>query len=741
MTSSQIPQLDRDKLLQLIKEEGLLSHSLPGFESRLQQQQMMGNVIDAYNHSQITLIEAGTGTGKSLAYLIPALMWAAQYQERTVISTHTIALQEQLVHKDIPQLIKALNLNLKAVLVKGMNNYLCLRKLQDTQNELHLFPMDEGDEMQKIEAWQRNTSTGSRSELSFIPTQGTWERVSAEGDACSRQECPHYQQCYFFKARRQANEAQILVVNHSLLFIDLIKRFEIDNYTDPTFMPSYRRVILDEAHHIEEIATDRLAVRLNRLELLRTLGRLAAEKQNNSYGKLPLLKEKLQQIYKKAPPREISSILQRLTIDLAAIRRTIHDQTFHLFDQFDNFLEHINTKVDGTSTENKLRLLKEHHVHANWNSDILPHAKIFIDTILKYSQGLRSLEMDIENLKNSQVQEQTKSVRLDIQALTLRLEKTASDLNNFIQPLEDPNQVRWVEAHKNNLISNIHLVDAKLDIAALLVDILFDRFPTIVLCSATLSTNQKFDFTKKRLGLDLPKLKKRVITEQIYDSPFDYKKQALFVVPSDLPPPTDPKFNDAANEKIWEVIQASRGNAFILFTSYAMLQSCFEALAQKLKENRYPVFKQGDEQRRVLLNKFASTDRSVLFGTDSFWEGVDVAGDALRCVIIVKLPFKVPSEPLIAARTEAITLRGGDPFFEYSVPSAIVKFKQGFGRLIRNKKDRGCIVCLDTRLITKGYGKQFLNSLPPCEKFYGDGLSVQKKMIEFYKKTHYLVKK
>jgi ATP-dependent DNA helicase DinG len=740
------PDLNAKKILKLVEPDGLLSQTLKGFEFRQQQQMMMSNVIDAYNKDHITLIEAGTGTGKSLAYLIPALIWAAQRQERTVISTNTITLQEQLVNKDLPNLIAALNLKIKAVLVKGMNNYVCLRKLEDAQIEMRLFPSEEAAEIQKIEEWHRSTNDGSRSDLPFVPSPAAWDKIGAESDACSHVECPYYQQCYFFKARRAANDAQILVVNHHLLFADLFRRGDTDNYNNQSILPPYKRIILDEAHHIEDIATEYFASRLHRLELMRTLGRLSADKQNKANGKLPLLREKLQTLFNKTPPREVTNILSRLLIDLPALRRQVNDQIHETFEHFSLFVEQLNQPLsqlvqeEVASAEKKLRLLKEHQAHPKWVEEITPQTKKLIEILKQYRQGLSSIENDLKLIDNDRLQDQTKSIRFDIQALAIRLEDAIALLDAFISHLDNPNRVRWIEVQRLKVLNNIHLVDAELDVSKALARFLFSKFSTIILCSATLATNQQFDFIKHRLGLTSQLLPDRTVTEYIYDSPFDYKKQAMLVVPTDMPLPTHPDFNKTAHEQIWNILQTCRGNAFILFTSYSMLQSCYQSLAKRLEDNHFTALKQGDESRQNLLARFKKTEYSVLFGTDSFWEGVDVVGDALRCVIIVKLPFKVPSEPIIQARTEFMISKGKDPFFEYAVPNAIVKFKQGFGRLIRNKWDRGCIVCLDTRLVTKGYGKLFLNSLPPCEHFFADSQAVQQHMNQFYRKTYHFVK-
>ncbi len=735
--------LPTQKIVALIQEGGLLSRFFSGFEPRIQQQQMLENVVEAYNKNTIALIEAGTGTGKSIAYLIPALLWADHCKERTVISTNTITLQEQLLHKDIPSLIKALNLKLKVVLVKGMNNYLCLRKLEDALSEISLFKTEDTEEIEKINQLKSYCIEGSRSELPFMPKPATWERVSAESEACSRNECPFFQECYFFKARRAAQEAQILVANHHLLFSDLTRRAELNNYSDPAILPPYRRVILDEAHHIEDIATEYFASRLSRLDLLKTLGKLTADKHAANQGKLPLLREKMSTLFPKGAPHEILNIIQRLTIDLPGMRHVIQERIHQLFDQIAGFVETVKkpfAEQENSQKENKLRLIDDYLGHIYWVQRVIPHGKQLLESLRQYTQTIKSIDDDLKHIDHPRLQEQTKSIRLDIQGLLLRLETNISILNKFLSEEKNKERVRWIETRELKALLNVELIDANLDVSQLLVDFLFSQFSTIVLCSATLATNQQFDFVKKRYGLQANLLKDRKITENIYDSPFDFKNQSLLAVPTDIPPPNHPDFKEIAFENVWKAIQVSHGQAFVLFTSYQMMQACYDKLSKRLESGCYPVFKQGDENQKFLLQKFKQTKRAVLFGTDSFWEGVDVAGDALRCVIIVKLPFKVPSEPIIQARTEAILSKGGDPFFEFSMPHAIVKFKQGFGRLIRHKADRGCIICLDTRLVTKGYGKQFINSLPACTTAYMNSERLWPRIEDFFRQTYHYVK-
>nr|MBA3817156.1 ATP-dependent DNA helicase DinG [Parachlamydiaceae bacterium] len=538
--------------------------------------------------------------------------------------------------------------------------------------------------------------------------------------------------------------AQILVVNHHLLFADLVMRSENEE-KDVGILPSYNRIIIDEAHNIEDVATEYFASKISQIEIIRLLARLTSEKGGKIYGKLPLIKERLLNSYRSEMPKEASSLYSRLNVDLPAMRRDVLQLMHEMFSSFFEFTNLMKNKQNTASEEefngeNKLRILAPHLSHQFWKERIVPSTKILIESFKKYIQSLSALETDLKQLNNPKLDEQIKGMVFEVNALSLRLQNCCSILNTFASDLLPQSKVRWIELQTFKMMVNTSLINADLDIAKILAEMLFKKMTTVILCSATLTTDRQFQFIRNRLGLTAELLKKRIINEFIYESPFNFPQQALLAIPNDLPNPTDPSFIQAASEQIWHYLQASRGNAFILFTSYSMLKSCFSILETRLKEGRFHPLKQGDSDRIFLLNKFKTTDRSVLFGTDSFWEGVDVAGEALRCVIIVKLPFKVPSEPIIQARSEAIQALGGDPFTEYSLPQAIVKFKQGFGRLIRNRNDRGCIVCLDNRLTTKRYGRLFLNSLPACEQFFASGKEIQQRMTEFYRKTHFLTK-
>lgn len=732
---AQEEQLEKLALTHLIGPEGPLSLRFEGFESRPQQQAMLEDVANAYNEDQIALIEAGTGTGKSMAYLLPALFWALLRQERTVISTKTISLQQQLLNKDIPAIARALGIEVKSVLVKGMGNYICLRKLEEAIEEIATFEPQQAEELQFIDRWKDQAQEGSRSELPMFPSNESWERVGAEGDACPQRQCPHYERCFFFAARRQANDAQVLVANHALLFSDIRCREENKNYEGTAILPSYKRLILDEAHHIEHLATEHLAEKVSLQQAERLLNRLINETVSSS-GRLQILYKKLVEAFPDTREDALLSVFSRLSLDLPAQKRHI---LWILGDLHEAFAQFISQEQQGDTANDSLQLLRIRQSQRQslpWKETVLPHISKICEGLKVFLAGIKSMQEDLIDLENKKIQQLSQSLFTDIDALVLRLEGFQSGLEAFATKEESPEEVSWIESIQRKKFNDCVLVTAQLNIAQRLASALFSRFPTTILCSATLATNREFGFVRQRLGLTEAFLGDRVIQEAIYDAPFDYPKQALLAVPNDIPPQGHPQYMAKICESIKQIIRVSRGNAFVLFTSYGMLKKCYDSLEPSLTSERYVLMRQGQCTRQDLLQRFRSTERSVLFGTDSFWEGVDVKGDALRCVIIVKLPFQVPTEPLFQARTEWILEKGGNPFMHYTVPHAIVKFKQGFGRLIRNKKDRGCIVCLDPRLINKPYGSWFINSLPNCNRMAGSMEAILKKMEDFYRRTY-----
>ncbi|MBS0620363.1 MAG: DEAD/DEAH box helicase family protein [Verrucomicrobia bacterium] len=701
----------RERLLaSIFSKNGLLGRTLPDFEERPGQKEMAAEIIAAYEEKKTALIEAGTGTGKSLAYLVPAVLWALKHQEKTVISTHTIALQEQLLLKDIPFLVETLDVEIQASLVKGMRNYLCLRKLDELSTQPLLFSTEETQEIQAIELWAERAKEGSRSEISFPLSPGTWEKVAVDAESCSNVQCPHYKRCFFFKARKEAADAQILIINHHLLLADVNARRK--NPGAEAILPSYDRLIIDEAHTLESVALDSFAAQVDRLFLLRKLAALHSD-AHPERSRLFLLRKELS-LLPQIPP----DLIQKLDTDLPATKR---DCQKHLEEAFN----HLTTFFETVAKDPKLRITPALVTHPTWQATLVPQLQTLSQEFSRLGTGIQGLLYDLEIYKNAPIQEKLAPHLLELGALLRSFTDASTFFENFIQEKGEEKRVRYLEMTSANLT----LVDAALDISSLLHENLFDRLATTVLCSATITAAQSFTHLKQRLGIRRPA---ESLQESIFDSPFDYPSRTLFLVPSDLPAPNSPDFLAESIRVMAEAIAISKGSTFLLFTSYDMLQNCYRALSALPIATKYPFLRQGDLPRHLLLEKFKRSEGNVLFGTDSFWEGVDVPGEALRSVIIAKLPFSVPTDPLTEAYTEALAKEGLDPFFDYSVPQAIIKFKQGFGRLMRKKEDRGCVLCLDQRLVKKGYGKLFMKSLPPSKTCLAPAEEVLTAMRGFY---------
>lgn len=732
MSASTSKRLQPEKVLALLQEGGPLSRALPGFEVRHEQIELLNRIVEAFNHGAVALIEAGTGTGKSIAYLIPALLNAALFGERVLISTHTISLQEQIFRKDLPMLMRALGIETHAVLVKGMGNYPCLRKLKDLSFEKMLLSERERQHLEEIEALAES-GCRSKSELTFSPSASLWDMACAEQESCNGQECPYYASCSYMNARKEAQEAKILIVNHHLLFADLAARAETQNYSTPAVLPSYTHIVIDEAHNLEEIATDYFSTRLSRLELLKTLTRISTDKQGiGSQGKLGQLKEKMEKGSDRVPPVNFSNLL---TIDLPARRRDL----FLELTQFFQVLDEIQDGMSDHADEKKLRLKEKHFDSKEWKDNVLPHARRSKQSLLHYALDLEQLEGCLKESGSDRLMELTKGLFLEIKGLAKKIRESANTLEQLMETPPTSKQIRWIESRLSKHGLNCNLIQASLDISQLLFARLFEPFKTVVLVSATLTARGSFEYLKERIGLSV--LPERLLIEVSVDSPFKYEEQAVFIVPSDIPSPIESGFSQAAFPLIKDAVDASRGNAFVLFTSHQSMMQAYQAMEKDLRDAKYFPLCQGEESSTQLLKRFTEQDRSILFGTDSFWEGVDVAGEALRLVVIVKLPFKVPSDPLIEARSEHLNEKGKSPFYHLLLPQAAIKLKQGFGRLIRKKTDRGCVLCLDNRILKKSYGKYFLSTLPKCPLLSMPANQIKKEMTEFFKKTYHLTKK
>ncbi len=707
---------------------GVIANKLPDYEERPEQLRMAFAVADAFNQHKVAVVEAGTGTGKSLAYLIPALLWAKANTERVVVSTRTINLQEQLIRKDLPFLQRATGLEFRAVLVKGRSNYLCWRRSENAGRELGLFDQQQVDEIQQILAWAETTRDGSKEDLAFIPSYQAWEEVCCEADQCARVRCSHYSRCFFHKARRQAARADILVVNHALLLSDLALRHQTSNYSATAVLPPFDRVILDEAHHLEDVATSYFSAQITRFTFSRVLNRLRHPRKPNQ-GLLPRL---LDQLSRELPDSEdkLYRALHARIEGLIARRQQLYETAVEELQRIGEELPEALGKQVTSQFELKHRVLPDFLQTGAWQQISAGSERLRNDSH-ELAEGILDLLRDCDALPET-VADKLNSSLVDLRGIAGRLEGLAADLGSFQAAGSD--SCVWLEIKEGRIGRGKGLItslcQAPLEVADSLHKALYERFQTLVMTSATLTVAGAFGYFQTRVGLD--RVEPERLIELSLDSPFDYQRQALVAVPTDLPEPGKPGFNEAVRDAVEKALQASGGRSFVLFTSYALLRQVHEGVAPVLEAQRLRCLRQGQENRHRLLKRFAEEETSVLFGTDSFWEGVDVPGRSLEQVIIARLPFKVPTEPVLEARAQAIEQRGGDPFMEYTVPQAVIRFKQGFGRLIRHRKDRGVVLILDSRVIRRGYGRLFLRSLPPAPVIKGASAEVFKTLTEFF---------
>jgi ATP-dependent DNA helicase DinG len=721
-------RLAPETIAALLGPEGVIAAKLPDYEDRPEQLRMAFAVGEAFNQGQLAVIEAGTGTGKSLAYLVPALLWARSNEERVVVSTRTINLQEQLIRKDLPFLRRATGLEFRAVLVKGRSNYLCRRRSENAGRDLGLFEQELVDEIQQILKWAETTEDGSKEDLAFIPSYPAWEEVCCEADQCARVRCSHYGRCFFHRARRQAARADILVVNHALLLADLALRQQTDNYSATAVLPPFERVILDEAHHLEDVATSYFSVQISRFSFSRVLNRLRHPRKPN-LGLLPRL---LDQLSRELPDSQDE------------LYRALHDQIETLIGKRQHLYELALEELQAIGEELPLALGKKISANFELKHRILPDFlatpswQQLYERIERLRLAGHELANELLNLLRSAaalpeaVAEKLNSVLVDIRGVAGRLEGLAADLASF-QSVAATSCV-WLEIREGRigrgkgLITSLCL--APLEVADSLNKALYQRFRTLIMTSATLSVAGAFGYFNSRVGLD--RAEPGRLRELFLESPFDYQQQALVAVPTDLPEPGKPGFAEAVRDAVEKAVLCSGGRSFVLFTAYSLLQQIHAELAPVLEAQRLRCLKQGQENRHGLLKRFAEDESSILFGTDSFWEGVDVPGRSLEQVIIARLPFRVPTEPVLEARSQAIAERGGDPFMEYTVPQAVIRFKQGFGRLIRHRNDRGVVLILDTRVVRRGYGRMFLRSLPPARLVQGTSEQVFAELGRFF---------
>ncbi|SNB46920.1 helicase C-terminal domain-containing protein [Geobacter sp. DSM 9736] len=702
---------------------GILSAGLAGYEHREEQTRMAFAVAEAFNEERVAVIEAGTGTGKSLAYLLPALLWAVRNKERVVVSTNTINLQEQLTKKDLPFLRKQGGIEFRAVLVKGRNNYLCLRKLGAAGEDPTLFKDEGAPELDAIVEWSRSTASGCRSDLSFIPRDETWEEVCCEADQCGRVKCSHYSRCFFYTARREGASADLLVVNHALLMADVAVRQET-GYSASAILPPFERLIFDEGHHLEDVATSHLSGQVSRQGLLKVLGRLQHPRKPQR-GLLPQLSALLS--------REVPESMDDTYMEIAGILETaLVPKRLALSDTVGRAMDAIGValiaylKGEDSAREQKLRLVPEVYGSDFWR-EAAEEVRALAETLSDYTSVLGRFLKACRMLPDP-VLDRMAGPLVDLKGIKGRLEGSIEQLLFFVG--RDEGFCRWFELRKGSRGMLLRLCASPLEVAESIKSVIFDKFKTVVITSATLAVGERFDYLQKRTGVSL--LEKSRVTELLLASPFDYERQAFVGIPADIPEPTAPGFAAALQDQLLRALTISRGRAFVLFTSYDLLGRTFNRLAPRLQTLGITPLRQGEINRHLLLSRFKKEPGAALFGTDSFWEGVDVQGKALQLVVITRLPFKVPTEPILAARAEHIAATGGDPFMEYTVPQAVIKFKQGFGRLIRSRDDRGAVLILDSRVLTKSYGRFFLRALPEAVMMKGSSEELYGEMERFF---------
>ncbi|MCB9435919.1 MAG: DEAD/DEAH box helicase [Anaerolineales bacterium] len=679
--------LDVKKVAALIEPNGQLAQEIPSYESRKPQVDMLKAVTDAFNYSQHTMVEAPTGTGKSIAYLIPAILWATTNNRRVVVSTATIALQDQLMDKDIPLLQQTLGVPFTAAVAKGRANYLCPRQLEamrrrgpNAEDELRVLA--------KVLVWLHSSQSGDRAEITLrgIGEEMAWLRLSAQDEGCTLTRCEKQMggSCPFFKARRKAETAHILVANHSLLLSDV----QLDNRV----LPNYRYVVIDEAHHLEEATTNGLSYRLDRNGLKRRFADMG-DMQRGLFGELLTA-------LKGAIP---AKYYEQLEPYIQNVSSAVKDMGHHIdayFKALTDFLEQTG-EIQQTDYLAQIRIVQTMRLKPQWKSprETWGNLKDFLTVISKALDKLASALIDFSGLDIPDYDDHLNSV----QSAARYLQDVYQQLEAFTTDPEE-NMIYWCEVNINNLYLTVN--GAPLHVGPLIQEHIWEPKEAVVLTSATLTTAKSFGFIRSRLNAF------DEIADYTVDTPFDYKSSTLIYIPTDIPEPNNREIYQTMVERgIIELATALDGRLLGLFTSYSQLRETANAIAPRLALGGIHVLDQtSGSSRQLLIESFKSTEKAVLLGTRSFWEGVDIPGEDLQAVAIARLPFAVPSDPIFAARSETFE----NSFLEYAVPDAVLRFRQGFGRLIRRKTDRGVVAIFDKRIISKRYGKAFLDSLPPC---------------------------
>jgi ATP-dependent DNA helicase DinG len=717
---------------------GALAGVLPGFEFRAEQAELARAVVRAFNRPGFLLAEAGTRVGKSLAYLIPAALWAQRNQARVVISTNTINLQEQLVNKDLPLLIEHLRLPLKIALIKGRGNYLCRRRAAELRAELdedearfaELLPEESDGELEALLRWAAATQDGSRADLPGLPSPAVWELVASDADACLVSRCPFFGACFFYRARRAAAAAQVLIVNHHLVMADLQfpSQFGV--------LPEYEVLVLDEVHHLEDVATGHLGESLSRIGMLQQLARLAHPRRP-SLGLLRRLRRKLS----AGPPgtpepppfwSELAALAEGEVEPAVFILREILGSLFGDLQQqlADAFVAPDDLGEEGAF---RLRITDKERQHEVWKGAVAGLVGELLQEIERVVSVLGGLVGKIDvGIEEKLLPEDFFSAWQSEAVAALDRLKAQADLLRrfFLTEQSQPELIAWIEVSGGRR-RNLKLMLAPLEVASLLEKMLYQRLKTLIMVSATVAVERRFDYFVGRTGLQ-PRLAEGGLETLILQSPFDYRNNVLVMVPIDLPPPTQSDFIAALALFLDTLLARVGGRSLVLFTSYRAMRQAASICRDSLQRRGLRLLLQGEGQRPWLLGELKNNFNTILFATDSFWEGVDVKGRALECLVIVRLPFRVPSDPVQVARLEYVAACGGNPFYDYSLPQTALKLKQGVGRLIRSRSDRGIIVICDRRLATSRYGGRLRSVLPPGELIVRPGGELISRAARFF---------
>lgn len=673
------------------EKTGLLSQVFQGFEYRDEQLHMAKHIEKGLNKEIKVIVEAGTGTGKTLAYLIPSIEWAIKNKKRVVISTNTINLQEQLLNKDIPIAKKVIQGDFKYILVKGRGNYLCNRKysniIMGENSSIQDFSDSQKVQFNEIKKWGQKTEKGDKAELPFEVDASVWELFQSETDICAGNKCPYKGECFFLKSREEKKNADILITNHHMYFSDLAIRKEIGFNTEYSILPEYGMVVFDEAHNVEKVARDYFSYEASKYSFTKTMNQIfTVEGKKKNTGSLDILQK-----YIKSHDIDHRGILDKEIEDIKIKHKNLYIAGR---EYFNHIIEVFSNGQMGTFT---FRAKKDEMDNSPFLSSLIDFRERFTIEYNSYMRKVRELIKDIrdEEDENGNIN--------DFIKYTDRLE---SFFNNFrfINDFDDDEFIYWIEV--NSRKGNSKLVATPLKIDHELQKNLYMNLKQIVFTSATIAIGNDFTYFKESIGLDEETL------DKVIHSPFNYDKQMKVYIPSDIPAPSDKNFTDEIAEFLKAMLIKSKGKTFVLFTSYSTLNYMYYMLRDELEANGIELFIHGKAPRTQLINMYVNGRNPVLFGTDSFWEGVDIKGKQLSSVIIVKIPFKVPSDPVTEAIIEHITAQGKNSFTEYQVPEAVIKFKQGIGRLIRSKSDSGTITILDNRIINKKYGRYFIESIP-----------------------------